>query len=1002
LPVLIGVLVLLGAVGAALVFKGPELLAPFETWFPEAITKAPAGPPNPAPSANVGGPTGSRQPTELQEARAQLAASRRLQPDQRFVAACGEIARMAGQTPGPAAVAVPVDGAWEIRCDKERAGSVKECPSFEELSALLTQWAKKKTPAAPPASVKLDELRAAVEGFWPESSMKALQIADRLWKEGASNAEVCLLAARAYRQLAWQTHDEVGPSDLLIRRALACVAWGKAQNPESFAVEECLLADLLGYRPHARRTAKDLSKKGPDAWAAAYVLSQSTDLEKLLASTDAPIAAKYALVTLMGRPGQFDEWTKVSRTLVGSDKAAMLSVLGTGVYANSFNTRPQIARTILGGVLSELERRGGRPAPKKLTTGKAVDEFEAQLASLPVPATAGILFDRSIVDAYYRAQFYTAALHLGRHLTDSLASPRDAMEWARTLGQPAGGVGRDFALWYLEYAVLNSGRPLPQPAGSLDAGPEIRADLIADVVRQESAGQSASLQNRARIMKMIHRLDSRPLGRWEAGTFARQHLLDLDWAEKLFASAVEAGDAPTPYAAGWYAAYMGDKSSIEEALRDPGLSIDATQRLLERLGEDPASDAEMIHKAYVDLESRHPSNWNIVRDHTDFLMGRNKESDGVVAVNAWLKRNSKENGFPYIHARARLSLLYYKQAKFQEAYDAVEPVTESWQFNALDMTSRALSRLGKKEEAIRWARNLHQRYPQTPESSYSLAKVYFNVDEPAEAAKAAMASPAPANHPSWQQSVVYWLAALEKLDFAKVKLLLDSLEQAGMPPSARYGLALHASEQKYYAVGFECVSRFGRDGQISPQLLVLGYHCLKGAKSPDEAYAWLKEKTPDSLKAQCAEYAYQYREFELLWTLIDDAAAQPAEDFVWLLRAATLPKTTVDKEQRTQRLREHYQTPRESQWDLLGRYCLAMVEEDQVVEAAKNRQEAVAASYFIGARAENEGKFFKAADWYQTAFSLGDIDDHQWQWTMTRLSKWAAAPQSLSRLAGAQ
>ena len=88
----------------------------------------------------------------------------------------------------------------------------------------------------------------------------------------------------------------------------------------------------------------------------------------------------------------------------------------------------------------------------------------------------------------------------------------------------------------------------------------------------------------------------------------------------------------------------------------------------------------------------------------------------------------------------------------------------------------------------------------------------------------------------------------------------------------------------------------------------------------------------------------------------------------------------------------------EEHYGILGKYLLGMETEEGLLELATDDKRRCEYAYFIGFKAQAEGRYEDASDWYRIATETGLIPNGEYRWARRALMKWKDSGKSLENL----
>jgi len=86
-------------------------------------------------------------------------------------------------------------------------------------------------------------------------------------------------------------------------------------------------------------------------------------------------------------------------------------------------------------------------------------------------------------------------------------------------------------------------------------------------------------------------------------------------------------------------------------------------------------------------------------------------------------------------------------------------------------------------------------------------------------------------------------------------------------------------------------------------------------------------------------------------------------------------------------------------YHMLTRFLTGLATEKEVLALATDPKKRCEIAYYIGLRAQGEGRYADASDWYRVSIETGLIQNGEYRWAHNTLSKWQSAGKSLARLA---
>ena len=137
----------------------------------------------------------------------------------------------------------------------------------------------------------------------------------------------------------------------------------------------------------------------------------------------------------------------------------------------------------------------------------------------------------------------------------------------------------------------------------------------------------------------------------------------------------------------------------------------------------------------------------------------------------------------------------------------------------------------------------------------------------------------------------------------------------------------------------------------------------------ENSVAWLRSRVPADAAPRLAQIAHRRGAPEAMWLHITEAGDR-ATPHVWLLRAAE-SRLAAGAEPERRRLREVFAAPAADFETALTRHLLGLAAEEEVFRLARTAQQYYTMAYFLGAKAEAEGRVADALGWYRVTLEAG-------------------------------
>lgn len=355
-------------------------------------------------------------------------------------------------------------------------------------------------------------------------------------------------------------------------------------------------------------------------------------------------------------------------------------------------------------------------------------------------------------------------------------------------------------------------------------------------------------------------------------------------------------------------------------------------------------------------------------------------------------------GFDLIYARTALARMHYHEGQYAEGLAAVTPVVSSGQAGAMERAALLLERLDRRTEAEQMARRVVAAYPDSVRSRAVVAELSWRHDANDAAAAVLASSPHRLSSPDWALTVAPRFAAV----------FGEAAKERGL---AAFGALLRQNfghfelQQLAYPLGkagknelaFGMVSQLRWPGLGQAEFWIDAYRHLKAWRGKEVALEWLRKQIPLAMLPATSMIMYENDRYELLWDLFDAAQGRD-DDFTWLMRASAAVKQAPDGKQRTL-LREHYATPTGNHYHAAGRFLSGLITEGDLLGLALDPKRRCELAYYVGLRAQGEGRYAEASDWYRVSVETGLANNGEYRWAHATLARWQSEGKSLARLA---
>lgn len=906
--------------------------------------------------------------------RAGLESRYRLRPDARFLLAVGEIHRILveGTTDVEPAQAEYRAGRWTIRYRNREAGTLDDLADFSELLRFLSAWAG--------GLIRQHSIQFSAETNAtdePQDSLRKLDTLDALLRADQSlqghkrdlgTLRACVQAMTA---LAAQSLDTVGIAELIPARALALLAIERAQNPSAGRIEECLLAQELGYSRHAYDLAGELPEHEP---VRAYVRHEDASLSK--AEADGELAAFLHRRRLSERK-DLRRWQATATSMPQGQ--SRLPLLKTGLALGRIESNAQMATGLIAAVTEEMKH-----------WAKAIRQ-----------RPEGPLLDRELLKAYYRGFLYSALHELGEHYREHFSSVEATVEFDQQLGS-GGLLSAEYRSWFRHLAEAKAGRSKVA---------DLRADLTGlsqfggpmlfetyEEIKKHLPFADPSLQDV--ISELTARLDSRPAHRFELAWILYNDLLAIGSGEALAENATKTQHFGNLAFQAWFALLNRDQKRLKELLAQPDLTAGEKSRVLRQLSTENGFAQEWLDEQHALIAETRPELWAPMEAYVDFLEKHKQYAKAQEVAEDWLKRR-RTKSLDDTFARTTVARMHHLQGRPAEGLKAINhPDVDSWQFGAMHRKALLLDDLGHHEPAERLAETARERYPDSIEATLLLAELLWKHRKHDAAADVFVRHRYPISASTWRFSVGKRFAEIFKDRPAEALAADEALRKTKLDPlfvGTQFALEIYKAGNPQLA--FEIQSRQTAPGLQNLLYKAKAYKFLRDAKGKDTALQWLGQEVPDAMKAPLCMFVLPDRTHELLWEFVPSKLEGSHGAYYWLVRAATFVLDGGDDPEQKRQLEARFAKAEPDHYHIIGRYLLGKASEAELLAEAVDQKKSNEIYYFIGFKAMTEGRYRDAADWFWLTTEIGTMNNGETRWARDHLYLWVGQSKSLRLLA---
>jgi tetratricopeptide (TPR) repeat protein len=321
----------------------------------------------------------------------------------------------------------------------------------------------------------------------------------------------------------------------------------------------------------------------------------------------------------------------------------------------------------------------------------------------------------------------------------------------------------------------------------------------------------------------------------------------------------------------------------------------------------------------------------------------------------------------------------------------------TWHYIALLEGARAQVGVGRLDQGEALARACAQRYGR-PEAVALHAQILWRLGDPAGAAAALQAGAL--GLLGWRDEVADAFVEVfrDPSRQAPSRMAFDAIVRAGATPEALVSFLEGVTKAGPPTLALDLWVRVPAYGGLVEALerTVQQFLLRRRIEGVNAAEDWLREAVEPARRAPLSVVLFEHGEHALLWSHAE-APDDRFGDNVWLLRAAAALRTTLPTAD-AQALTAHYRTAGHGVYHTLGEHLSGLEVFPRLRAEAEDPTTAGEAAYWIGYRAQAEGRYAEASDWYQVAILVGNARKHEWRWAFNELQGWSTRNRTLARL----
>jgi len=269
-------------------------------------------------------------------------------------------------------------------------------------------------------------------------------------------------------------------------------------------------------------------------------------------------------------------------------------------------------------------------------------------------------------------------------------------------------------------------------------------------------------------------------------------------------------------------------------------------------------------------------------------------------------------------------------------------------------------------------------------------------------------SPYRISESDWQVLGKAFAEAFRDRPIKEALAAFSALRDVGIHPRMLVEMAKPVAQNGQHELAFKMVSPLGATGTLAGiMLLTEAYDYLKAWQGKEKALEWLRTAVPPDMPLALDAVAMAAggvagtgeKRYELLWAFIPLKPQHFGADFIWLLRAAVAARLGLSTDPHRDELLKYFGRPAVGPYHQIGRYLLGMISEAEVLSLATDGKKRCEVAYYLGVRAQAEGRYEDASDWYRVSIETGLNNNGEYVWAFETLAIWNGKGKSLAQLA---
>lgn len=935
----------------------------------------------------------------------------RLRPDRRFLYAVAELERLTrgGDRRGTLSIRFERDR-WHLSLDGTPLGDLPEFPAFADAKSFLASRLGSPRAASRTEPPPMD-LEAGSATLLP-----ALASLNAPWAAAPGDPALAEAALGGYLWLGLQSFDELELGDPILGKSLALLVIAQGGAAGRLVREECLLADLLGYEDHAQLLARQLPADDPVRLFATWDLAR---LKALAHRRNATPRTQYLYLLRLAQNSTKEQvwfpeldatsWGRrtdgPSLRLVltldpwGTSPASLMELeILEGLTLRAREPRRAVAEQRDTGWQASATQRLDSLRRNQASPEGRLAAFEAGVRS-EAARLGGPILDRSVVQAFYLAGFYSSVYLTARFDFDRYGSTDEGERFANSLEKPPPGTAAELKDWMLHRVHLRrSAEGLRAVEGDLSRLRHIGTAPLSRISYSIAISVSSSTDTtvRAPLPGYFSRLDSRPSNLHAAFRTASELLNDPAIIEQCMRLAA----ARAPRAVGgdlpWTFTFLGDPKGLRALASDGTWPPSIRSAAIQELASSKDADVRPLMDQLRELVREDPEGSTPIRTAVVILENRGEIESALQLIDSWLKVHSDHDlewaGVSSVKAR-----LLRKQGKAGEAWKiAKEAAAESGKAECLEEGVLALLDLGRVDDALEMARDALARYG-SDDQVVLVARILWMKGKDEEAARLVTSAEKRLTAGAWAAAVpAAFLSAFRKDDDARAEAAFQKLFVPSIPQmSYVWFLEFLTHNGRPTLTTRLCAGLRGRGP--AGWTTVAEYHAIGKSQSAAAAREWLRANSRPADLDVLSKQALQDGDYELIWDLPDHPDATKNE-ILYMIRAACLLYPNQASDERRARLVTFFEGRSKKDFVVYGLFLLGKLDRQTLFAQIKDLTYVASVGWIVGLTAQHENRYEEANAWLQVCLEAGQNIPPRY-WATATLNRWRAANCTLAELA---